>query len=614
MKLLSPHFGLCLIFIWVLTGCTKKTNFNKNVIQEKHKYLYSSPYFNEEKLPDYIKRVVILGTNDIHGQVESFEEIITSKTNPNLREIIEVGGFPLLSSYVNTVRDRYYNEVVLINSGDNFKGTLLSDLTKGSLVAKLMNQLSFDAATIGHYDFEFGGDSTDSQKIIKDLSQKLEFPMLASNIIDFTTGKPINWKNVRPYTIIERNGLKIAIIGAASTDTPSKTSAQNLNGLYFKSPEKSFLKYSTEARKKGADIVIGLIHAGGICSRQLSQKYKVPKLQVNFNTKTTKYCNHNSSIFRILDKLPRNTLDLVLAGDYSDKIANDYNGTIILQTPSRNRYLSRADLYYDQKQKKILLKKNKIHQPIKLCSKFHKQTEDCYTNIHDFEYSNNIPAKFLGNEIVEDQKTLEIIKGEKSFLSNFYNKRVAFLQFDIPYSQNSPSPLPFLIARGLKEYTLSDIGFTDIDSARKGLSKGPILFSEIYESLPFESEIVVLTLKGKKIKEFIKHIILEKDYQHGVFAGVKVVLNQKGDKIKTIKLENGETIDESKKYQLSTHLFLIEENSSHLSETFDDNPDINQRVIHNKTYRTALIELIKNNSKEKLKQFIHKSKTWILKI
>ena len=83
--------------------------------------------------------------------------------------------------------------------------------------------------------------------------------MLSANIVD-RAGNYL--PGVRPYIIVERKGIKIAVIGLTTPETPYATKAENVKGLTFLDPARVLPGLLTEVRRKGARLIILLTHLG----------------------------------------------------------------------------------------------------------------------------------------------------------------------------------------------------------------------------------------------------------------------------------------------------------------------------------------------------------------
>ena len=143
-----------------------------------------------------VKELTILHTNDLHAHL--FPRIA-----PWISESRKIGGFANLATLVK--QEKQFNpSAILIDAGDYFSGPYLSTLTEGEAVIKSMNYLGIDAACIGNHEFDHGWDNMLEQ------IKEADFPILNGNIFYEGTDKLV-WDN--PYIILEREGLRIGIIG-----------------------------------------------------------------------------------------------------------------------------------------------------------------------------------------------------------------------------------------------------------------------------------------------------------------------------------------------------------------------------------------------------------------
>jgi 2',3'-cyclic-nucleotide 2'-phosphodiesterase (5'-nucleotidase family) len=172
----------------------------------------------------------ILHTNDTHGRVEegSYAGM----------------GFPKISTLVNQYRNE--GNVLLLDAGDTFHGQTIVNLNEGEAIVDIMNEMGYDAMTLGNHDFNFG------QERIKELEEMANFPIVAANLDPAL---------VEPYVIKEINGMKIGIFGLATPETEYKTHPKNVEGLTFRSPSEVAQEMVDELEGQ-TDMIIALAHLG----------------------------------------------------------------------------------------------------------------------------------------------------------------------------------------------------------------------------------------------------------------------------------------------------------------------------------------------------------------
>ncbi|MGD8474064.1 MAG: metallophosphoesterase, partial [Anaerolineae bacterium] len=199
-----------------------------------------------EGTSDPTETIVILHTNDFHGAVEA-EEIQGSGRS------LEQGGLVNLVSLIDQLRDEHPGPTLVLDAGDVFQGSYVSNSTQGELVMAAMNVAGYDAWTLGNHEFDWG------QEPLRARIAQADFPALAANILDEATGEP--WDMVQPYTIIELGRIKAGILGLTYPDTPSINRPENVAGLAFLEAEETVRRYLPELQEQ-ADLVVVLSHLG----------------------------------------------------------------------------------------------------------------------------------------------------------------------------------------------------------------------------------------------------------------------------------------------------------------------------------------------------------------
>jgi 5'-nucleotidase / UDP-sugar diphosphatase len=190
--------------------------------------------------------LTILHVNDYHGRVKPF---IDKTINPQE----QVSGAAYLATMIKRTRAKNPGGTLLLAAGDMFQGSPVSNLFHGSPVMDVMNELKFDAMTLGNHEFDWG------MAALTRLRKVARFPFLAANVVD-SKGNLI--PGIRPYTILQKGHAKVAVIGLTIPETAYITKPDNVKGLDFLSPEAVLPRLIREVRQQGVSIVILLSHLG----------------------------------------------------------------------------------------------------------------------------------------------------------------------------------------------------------------------------------------------------------------------------------------------------------------------------------------------------------------
>ncbi|WP_124059516.1 5'-nucleotidase C-terminal domain-containing protein [Vaginisenegalia massiliensis] len=165
------------------------------------------------------KDVVILHTNDMHGRMEE---------EKNKAGDTSVIGLAKLDTIVETEKAKAGQVTYLLDAGDAFQGLPISNASKGMEMAKLMNQIGYDAMAVGNHEFDFGLDQ------IKAYKESLIFPLLSSNT--YINGVRL----FEASTILDKDpnqvGDELVVIGVTTPETATKTHPNNIVGVSFKDP------------------------------------------------------------------------------------------------------------------------------------------------------------------------------------------------------------------------------------------------------------------------------------------------------------------------------------------------------------------------------------------
>lgn len=213
----------------IKVGIIEKGNYNLKAM------------FKENTVKDGTVSLNIYSVNDFHGMI--FED-------DNGAGISKMGEYLYNLNPENSI---------IISAGDMFQGTAVSSMSRGKVIVDAMNYIGFDAMTIGNHEFDWG-----DKEIIKFLDNdysngEANFPLIAANIYDKKTNQLASW--VKPYTIIERMGIKIGIVGVIGHDQESDILASYVSNYSFEDELTAIKKYTKILRtEQNCDIVIVSCH------------------------------------------------------------------------------------------------------------------------------------------------------------------------------------------------------------------------------------------------------------------------------------------------------------------------------------------------------------------
>ena len=210
--------------------------------------------------------LTILHMNDHHSHIaaDDFDYDVSSLNlsakNDSGAAISEVsvtyGGFPMLVSLFDTLESQSDN-VLKLHSGDAVTGTLYYSLFKGVADAAVMNQICFDAFALGNHEFDDG--DTGLANFLDSLnSTGCQTPVLAANVVPADTSA-IKTDYIQPYTLYEKEGEKIGVIGIDIAGK-TKNSSQPDTGTNFLDETATSQQYIDELTEMGVNKIILMTH------------------------------------------------------------------------------------------------------------------------------------------------------------------------------------------------------------------------------------------------------------------------------------------------------------------------------------------------------------------
>jgi 2',3'-cyclic-nucleotide 2'-phosphodiesterase (5'-nucleotidase family) len=195
-----------------------------------------------------MKHVTILQINDLHGYIEPHPELVRGGDGDVFQTL---GGLARIATAVEQVRAETDGATLLLDNGDTFHGTYVAVQSKGEALIPLMNALAPDAMTV-HWEFAYGPAQ------VERLAGQLTYPILAINCYRNRGGLFF-----QPYRMVEKGGLRIAVIGIACNIIDKTMPPAFSEGLHFILGREELPSWITYVRKhEAAELVVVLSHLG----------------------------------------------------------------------------------------------------------------------------------------------------------------------------------------------------------------------------------------------------------------------------------------------------------------------------------------------------------------
>lgn len=497
--------------------------------------------------------VKIIETSDVHGSIFPYDLVNDRPVNSSLAQVM---------TFLNEQRADTNQIVFLLDNGDILQGdpvVYYYNFEKTDtihLYADVMNYMKYDAATIGNHDIETGHNVYDK------FNSEINFPWLAANAIRTSDGKPY----FKPYTTIEKGGIKIAVLGLITPAIPKWLPEKIWEGMQFEDMIETAEKWVKKIREtEQPDLMIGLFHAG-----------------VNYN-----YSGEDSTTFK--NENPSKLIAEKVSGFDVIFVGHDHEGwnfrtrnpngkeVLVLGTQAGARTLAVAN---------ITLKFDKF------CGFF-------------------APEKMSG-EIVEvknykaDEKFMKRFSPALDQVKKYVSRPIGKFTKTISSRDALFGPSEFVdfINSVQLELTYADISFAAPLSFNATIKEGDLLIKDMFNLYRYENLLYTIKMSGKEIKDYLEFSygnwfnqmkdendnllrfrrdengnivysqrsnspeLYERFYNFDAAAGIDYVVDVTkpiGEKVTIIRLSDGRTFDLNMNYKVAVNSYRGNGGGDHLT-------------------------------------------------
>ncbi|MBB1314096.1 bifunctional UDP-sugar hydrolase/5'-nucleotidase [Aliivibrio sp. SR45-2] len=442
-----------------------------------------------------IKTVTLLSTNDI----ESVYEPVDAFWNDDIKKI---GGIPYMATLIKNVRAEEELSF-LFDAGDIYTGSL-SKKTKGKLSFDLYSSMGYDAITLGNHEFEYGWQS------LKETMPRANFPVLNANIMFEEGESPF----AEPYTIIERDGVRIGVIGVMGIDAFYNTMWKgNRKGLTINDPIKT-TQYWVDKIHDDVDMVVVLTHQNKTAPMQ-TDKEADAEVQRGFDED-----------FEMAGKL--NNVDVIFGG-HSDHglwnpVVHPKTGTVISLTFGQGKYLGYTQFTVD-------------------------------TEKHDVKFIDGKLIPVESEKLKRDAKTSALIETARQQFPDLAEK-IATIDETAYRRYYREANVGNLVSDIMRSAGNADIGMISSGSIRVDLNKGDITKENVMDLFPFTDKLSVVSLSGKQVKELVEYSY-SLPYGLAQFSGINATYDSTksaGERLLTLKINN-QKVNDTRQYSVATYSF-----------------------------------------------------------
>lgn len=475
--------------------------------------LLSACHFSSPKQSQQAEYLTVLHTNDNHGRFWQNEKgeygMAARKT---------------LIDQLKSDAEKAGHAVILLSGGDINTGVPESDLQFAEPDFKGMSKLGYDAMAIGNHEFD------NTRDVLAKQIEWAKFPVLSANILDNTNKMPA----YEPYTIIERAGLTIAVLGLTTTDTVKIANPKHVHGLTFIEPLAATENWVPKIKAKyQPDMMIAVTHMG---------HYHGANHGINAPGDVT-----------LARQLPPGMLDLIVGGHSQEPVCvndngnedtafapgkackpDNQNGVWIMQAHEWGKYVGKAVFRLDG-DTKTLISYNLI--PVNLKDK---------------------AGAVIGATIKEDPQMLAFLKpfqekgqaqiaGAVGYVDSFLDGRRSTVRF-------KQSNLADLIINAQMAAVEADFGIISGGGIRDSIEQGDVSYKDVLKVHPFKNRITYIDWKASDLIDYLNIVAMFPPDSGAYLQFHHIAFDIKNDKVTNVRVA-GKPLTDGKTYRMSVNSY-----------------------------------------------------------
>ncbi len=379
-------------------------------------------------------------TNDVHGRY--FDSLYV---DDGVRQSLYA-----VSRYVDSVRTADGAEnVIFVDAGDCLQGDNAAyyynyvDTVTPHLYARMANYMGYDAVVVGNHDVETG------HAVYDRIARQLDMPFMAANALRNDTGKPY----FDDYTIVRKNGLKVAILGYTNPNMKNWLAEDLWKGMHFESLIPIVQQDVDKVMaKEHPHVVVVAVHSGtgeGDGSSLESQGLDLYKSLTGVDF-------------------------LVCSHDHRPAIYTK-DGMCLINTGSHCRNIGHGTVTLEIKDGKVVSRKHSAELVPVRKDLVDTEMRDLFRS--DYEAVKAFTVKPVGT-LARDMRTRDAYTGMCDYMDLLHTLSLSCTPARVSFA----APLTFN-------------GY---------LEAGTLVYNDLFTIYPFENQLFVVEMTGKEIKDYLE--------------------------------------------------------------------------------------------------------------
>lgn len=421
--------------------------------------------FNTVKAAGTDKVFDIVEITDFHGQ------LLSSDATP-----LPVGA--VLAQNVKNIQKANPDRTLVIGGGDLYQGTPVSNVLKGVPVQQVMSSIGMEVTALGNHEFDWGGLDTINKVTMKGAS----YSIVCANLYDKTT----NQRVYDPYKIITKDGVKIAVIGAITTDAPNIIMPAYVTNYKFADPVTEINAIAKNIKdNKLADVIIADIHEGNDVANAANGPITGPIATIadSLIGVNAVFAGHSHTEVHALSSkgMPIYIAKSNGKGIIDVKMTVSATGAVTFPTPSSTDYLALDT-----------------------------------TNANGYKIGNpNLKpgdTGYVAGTPIQDPTVKSIVDAANVQVGPTFNEVIGSISTDLNRTNSAKpwgeSQLGNWASDVVKNNAKADIGVANNGGLRTDFSKGDITIGQVFNFMPFDNEIDTVKVTYAQLKAILEQAVM----------------------------------------------------------------------------------------------------------
>ncbi len=407
-------------------------------------------------------RLTILHINDLHSRHEAVDGRALACTAGSKPDCF--GGSARLAGAIFEEAEIVKlagREVLQLDAGDQFQGSLYYTAWKGEVEAAIANVFGTEAMTVGNHEFDNGPETL--ARFVK----AVRFPVLSANID--ASAEPALAGLLKPSVRFVRAGIPIGVIGVTTLQTATTSSPGPR--IRFSDPAEALAREAAALRAQGVRLVIALSHLG--VDEDMRLAGRVPGVDIFVG-------GHSHTLL--------SDSEAGAAGPAHHTVTGPAGSAVVVQAACYGRYFGRLDLDIDADGKIVAVGGDVRHIGAERQPKLEV-------------------AEIVNRYAVQLDSVRRRVIGKTPDAIDILSCRLAECSFG-----------NFITDALLATVPHADVALFNGGGIRTGLPKGDVTIGDVLTALPFGNTVATVKLTGADLRAALANGVARAGY--GAFLQV----------------------------------------------------------------------------------------------